>query len=90
MVTRAIEGPMYVRESVERKPWTSEDLRDLVVFLAQSFGIVCAGVVVYFLGPALGMALIVGGLAVWSLFGNWRAPVTEEDGPAKPAAHHAQ
>ena len=80
MVARAIENPMYMRESVDRKAWTLEDGLDLFVFLTQSVGLVCAAILIYSLGPALGMALVVGGLAVWSLLGNHSASAKEEEG----------
>jgi hypothetical protein len=68
-----------MRESVERKPWTSEDWRKSVVFLAQSFGLVCAAIFLYSLGPKLSMALIAVSVAVWSLLSSQIA--CEEEGP---------
>jgi hypothetical protein len=81
MMAMAIQSQVCTRESVERNPWTSEDWRATCVFLAQSFGLVCVGIFLYSLGPALGMALIVVSLAVWSLLGSQIASEEEEDGP---------
>ncbi len=82
MVAMAIQSQVSVRESVQRKSWTSEDWREIRVFLAQSLGLVCGAVLLYSLGPVLGMALIVGGVAGWLLLRNRTASVTDEGGPA--------
>ena len=76
-----IQGQVCTQESVERHKWTSEDWRETCVFLAQSFGLVCAAVFFCALGPVLGMALIVISLAVWSLLSSQIASEEEEDGP---------
>ena len=78
MGTVALQGQVLTSESVERKPWNSQDWREVVLFVAQSFGIVCAAVSLYALGPALGMAFIVGSLIVWSVVKNDSASVKEE------------
>ena len=53
-------------ETIERGPWTSHDSYELFLFLVQSCGIVCAGVLLYSLGPAVGIAVLVGSLVAWS------------------------
>ena len=53
-------------EAITRGTWTSHDWYDLFVFGVQSCGIVCIGVFLYSLGPALGIAVLVGGLVAWS------------------------
>ncbi len=79
MVTMAIQGQVGVRESVERKPWSSEAWRDVLAFLAQVSGLVCAAVFLYSLGAALGMTLIVVSLGVWAFLKSQTA--SAEDGP---------
>ncbi len=79
MVTMAIQGQVGVRESIERKPWTSEAWRDVLGFLAQSLGLVCAAVFLYSLGPALGMTLFAVSLGVWLFLGSQTASAEEED-----------
>jgi hypothetical protein len=54
------------QEAIGRGPWTSNDSYELCVFLVRSCGIVGAAVFLYSLGPALGVAVLVGGLAAWS------------------------
>jgi hypothetical protein len=66
MVTMAFPDQACTRESAKRKLWTAESWRAFLVFLAQSLGLVCAAALLYPLGPALGVTLIVAGLAVWS------------------------
>jgi hypothetical protein len=85
----AIKHQVGTRESIERNPWTSEDWREVLVFLAQSFGLVCVAVFLYSLGPALGMALLVGSLAVWPLFRNQPASEKEKDGLGEKDGHAA-
>lgn len=81
MVSMAIPSQVgsqvCMRESIERKPWTSEAWNDVFGFFAQSLGFVCAAIFVYSLGPALGMALIAVSLAVWSLL---RSQIASEEG----------
>ena len=67
MVAMAIQSQVSLRESVERKPWTSEDGREVVLFVAQSFGLICAAVLLYSVGPALGITFLVATVGVWSL-----------------------
>ena len=67
MVTMAIPRQLRLQESVERKGWTSQDWRSIGLFLAQSSLLVSAAVLLYCFGPALGVTLIVGSLALWSL-----------------------
>ena len=76
MAAIAIHSQVCGRESTERKPWNSEDWRDLVVFLATACGVICIAAVLYSLGPALGTTLILGGIAVWSLA---RHPAASKD-----------
>ena len=45
-------------EAIGRGPWTSHDSYELFLFLVQSCGIVCVGVFLYSLGPALGIAVL--------------------------------
>ena len=81
MVTMAIQGQVCARESIEREPWNAEARNDVIVFLAQSFGVVCAAIFLYCLGPSLGMTLIVVSLAVWSFLRSQTASAEEENGP---------
>jgi hypothetical protein len=80
MATMAIHNQVGMRESIERKPWTCEDWRESLVFLAESAGLVCAAIFFYSLGPNLSMALIAVSLAVWSLLSSQIACEEEEDG----------
>ena len=80
MVAMTIQNQVSARESIERKTWTSQDWHELLAFLAQSSGLVCAGVFLYSLGPALGMTLIVVSRAVWSFLRSQTASAEEEDG----------
>ncbi len=89
MVAMAISNQVGLRETVERKTWTSADWREIGLFLAQSLGLVGSAVLLYFLGPALGMALIVGGVAVWLLLMNQSASATDEGGPAETSGQAA-
>jgi len=91
MLTMAIQNRVCVRESTERKPWTSEARNDVFAFLAKLFGVVCAAVFLYSLGPAVGMTLIAVILVVWSLL---RSQIAfefeeEEDSPAEDNRHAA-
>jgi hypothetical protein len=54
-------------EAIGRGRWTAHDSYELFVFLVQSCGIVCAGVILYSLGPALGIAALAGSLVAWSM-----------------------
>jgi hypothetical protein len=54
------------QEAIGRGPWTANDSYELCVFLVRSCGIVGAAVFLYSLGPALGVAVLVGGLAAWA------------------------
>jgi hypothetical protein len=58
MVSMAIQSQVCTRESVERKPWTSEARNDVLRFLGLSFGLVSASIFLYCLGPSLGMTLL--------------------------------
>ena len=68
-------------EAIGRGPWTSHDSYELVRFLVQSCGIVCVGVFLYSLGPALGIAVLACGLVAWSKITNYVA-ATKEQTPA--------
>ena len=57
-------------EAIERGPWTSHDWYELFLFFVQSCGIVCVGVFLYSLGPALGIAVLVSSLMTWSKVAN--------------------
>ena len=76
MIAMAIQGQVGVRESIERKPWTSEAWREVLVFLAQSLGLVGAAVFLYSLGVGLGMTLLIVGLGVWAFL---RSQTAEEE-----------
>jgi len=80
MVAMSIQSPISMRESVERKPWTSEARNDVFVFLAKASGVVCAATLLYCLGPALGMTLVGVSLAVWSFLRSQTASTEDEDG----------
>jgi hypothetical protein len=75
MEAMAFQDQACTRESVLRKPRTSEDWREVVVFLAQSLGLVGAAVLLHTLGPVFGITLIAGSLLVWSLHRNRPASV---------------
>jgi hypothetical protein len=63
MAAIAIDDQVCTRESFVRKARTSDERREVLLFLAQSLGLVGAAVLLYCLGPALGVALIAGGVA---------------------------
>jgi hypothetical protein len=81
MLSMSIQHPVYGRESSEQKPWSSEARKDVLVFLAQSLGIVGAAMFLYSLGPALSAMLIAVSLAVWSLLRSQIASEKGVDGP---------
>jgi hypothetical protein len=87
MLSMALSGQVCTRESVERKPWTAQDGREIGRFLAQSVGLVCAAIFLYSVGPACGMALAVGSLAVWSLLRSRAGAAAHEDGPDEDGGH---
>jgi hypothetical protein len=60
-------------EAIGRGPWTSHDWYESFLFLVQSCGIVCVGVFLYSLGPALGIAVLVGSLVAWSKVAGYLA-----------------
>ena len=68
-------------EAIGRGPWTSHDSHEVIRFLGQSCGIVCVGVFLYSLGPALGIAVLACGLVAWSKITNFVA-ATKEQTPA--------
>jgi len=74
-------------EAIGRGPWTSHDSYELVRFLGQSCGIVCVGVFLYSLGPALGIAVLACGLIAWSKITNYVA-ATKEQTPADEDGEH--
>ncbi len=86
-MSMAIQSQVCARESIERKPWTSEGWREISVFVAQSFGLVCTAVFLYSLGPSLGMTLIAVSLAVWSLLRSQTASEEEEDDSNQDRGH---
>jgi len=88
MLSMAIPSQFCKRESIERKPWTSEARNDVFIFLAQSFGLVCVAVFLFSLGPSLGATLIAVSIAVWSLLRSQIASEEEED-RAKGDGWHA-
>jgi len=87
MVAMAIQSQVSLRESVERKPWTSDDRREVLLFLAESFGLVCAALFLYSLGPGVGITLIAVSLAAWSLLRSRIASEGEGDGLGKDVRH---
>lgn len=72
--------PARAAQAIETGPWTSQDWYATGVLLAQSCGIVGAGALLYALGPALGVTLLIGGLTVGALLRK-RAALAK-DGPA--------
>jgi len=71
-------------EANGRGPWTVHDWYESFLFLVQAFVIVCGGVLLYTLGPAIGIAVLVGGLTAWSVIGNHpgsakKEPAVDED-----------
>ncbi|MGO9108568.1 MAG: hypothetical protein ACLP9L_04980 [Thermoguttaceae bacterium] len=88
MLSMAIPSQVCTRESIDRNPWTSAARNDVSLFIAKSFGLVCAAMFLYSLGPALAMALIVVSLAVWSLLRNQIAS-EEEEGPEENSGYAA-
>ena len=74
-------------EAIGRGPWTSHDSYEVVRFLGQSCGIVCVGVFLYSLGPALGIAVLACGLVAWSKITNFVA-ATKEQTPADEGGEH--
>jgi hypothetical protein len=74
-------------ETIGRGPWTSHDSYEVVRFIIQSFGIVCVGVFLYSLGPALGIAVLACGLVAWSKITNYAA-ATKEQSPADEDGEH--
>ncbi len=87
MFAMTIQHRSGVQESIERKPWTSQDWRELSMFVAQSVGLVGAAIFLYSLGPALGMTLIAVGLAVWSSFRSQIAGDEEKDSSGEESGH---
>ena len=89
MVGMTIQSQVCARESNERKAWTSEARNDVVVFLAQLLGVVCAAIFLYSLGPAFGITLIGVSLAAWSYLRARTASTELEDGPGEDNRHDA-
>lgn len=79
MFAMTLQNQVSARETLERKPWTSQDWHEISVFVAQSLRLVGAAIFLYILGPALGTALIATGVAFWSLYGSQIACQKEED-----------
>jgi hypothetical protein len=67
MIHLAIRGKSFPSDYIERHEWTAQDSRELATFLAQVSCIVALAVVLYVVGPALGMVLIATCLALWAL-----------------------
>jgi hypothetical protein len=80
MVAMSIQSPTSIRESVERKPWTSEARNDVFAFLSKASGVVCAATLLYCLGPAIGMTLVGVSIAVWSSLRSQTACTEDEGG----------
>ena len=78
MTTITRQSSAHALEAIGRGPWTSRDWYALFLFLAQSLGIVCAGVFLYSLGPALGVGVLCGSLVVWSGVRKYFASTNEQ------------
>ena len=89
MVSMAIQYQVCTRESVERKPWTSEARNDILRFFALSLGLVCAAMFLYCLGPALGMTLLAVSLVVCVFLRSQIASEGEEGSPDDESGHAA-
>ena len=74
-------------EAIGRGKWTSCDSYEVVRFFVQACGIVCVGVFLYSLGPALGLAVLACGLVAWSKITNYVA-ATKEQTPADEDGEH--
>ena len=74
-------------EAIGRGQWTSCDSYEVFRFLVQSCGIVCVGVFLYSLGPALGIAALACGLVAWSMITNFVADKKEQT-PADEGGEH--
>ena len=78
-------------EAIGRGAWTSHDWYALFLLFAESCGIVGVGVLLYSLGPALGIVVLAGSLVAWSTVSNHLAATRaacradedgEHDGPS--------
>jgi hypothetical protein len=66
MVAMAERSQVSQQEIDERKPWTLADWREAVFFLGHTSGLVGAAILLYSIGPALGVAVIAVCVAVGS------------------------
>ena len=89
MVAMAISNQVGLRETVERKTWTPQIGVRLVCSSPSRWGSSAAQCCFISSVPALGMALIVGGVAVWLLLMNQSASATDEGGPAETSGQAA-
>jgi len=53
-------------EADEPHKWTAEDGREIALFAAQCLAIVALAILLYAVGPAVGLALVAGTMAVWA------------------------
>ena len=62
--------------AIERIPWTAESWYESLAFGVTVWRVIWVGLYLYLLGPAVGMAVIAGGLlAVWCVT-KWLSDVT--------------
>ena len=80
MTSRAF-GRENLPSNVERHMWTEQDGREFALFGLQCLGIAGLAVLLYSAGPVLGLALVVGTLAVWS--GVRRSTSAKPDGTSE-------
>jgi hypothetical protein len=78
----ALHGQSYPCDFAERHVWTAQDNRELAAFIAQVTCIVAAAVVLYALGPAVGLLSAAGCLAVWALLRRSAGTANENAGTA--------
>jgi len=75
-LTFSARGP----ETIERRPWTSQEWHEVFVFLVWAAGTMCVAVFLYSPGPALGMAVVVGSLVAWWKVANYCASTRADEG----------
>jgi hypothetical protein len=64
-------GNRFPLERAERHAWTAEDSHETAEFLLQCLGVVAAAILLYKVGPAVGLSLVAGSLAIGSYL-RWR------------------
>ena len=78
----ALHGQSFPSDFAERHVWTAQDSRELAAFIAQVTCVVAAAVVLYALGPAVGLMSAAGCLAVWALLRRPAGTANENAGAA--------